>query len=61
MKVNGLTYKQWYKQVDDYVIAKAGVGIDDLADGFSVDCWRDEWTPQEYAEEQLESEGFYGY
>lgn len=57
-KRNGLTFEQWYAKVDAIVIGLAGVGIDDLADGLSVDAWRDEITPREYAIEQLRNEGF---
>ena len=56
--INGLTYKQWYAKVDAIVMNIAGVGIDDLADGMSIDAWSDELTPREYAIDQLENEGF---
>tara|TARA_R100000664_G_scaffold31691_1_gene45590 strand:+ start:736 stop:924 length:189 start_codon:yes stop_codon:yes gene_type:complete len=56
--INGLTYKQWYAKVDAIVMNIAGVGIDDLSDGMSVDAWSDELTPKEYATDQLENEGF---
>jgi hypothetical protein len=56
--INGLTFKQWYERVDKAVIRIAGVGIDDLSDGLSVDAWREEWTPHEYAIERLENDGF---
>lgn len=56
--VNGLTYKQWYKRVDEVVFLIAGVGVEDLVDGLSVDAWRDEWSPREYATDRLEAEGF---
>ena len=61
VKVNGLTFEEWYNKVNDYVVAQAGVGIEDLADGPSFDCWQGEYSPEEYAEEQLYSEGFYGF
>ena len=61
VKVNGLTFEQWYNKVNDYVVAKTGLGIEDLADGPSFDRWQEECSPIEYAREQLQSEAFYGY
>lgn len=55
---NGLTFPQWYAQVDRIVISIAGLGIEDLADGPSWDSWNDGMSPQEYAEEQLVNESF---
>ena len=51
-------FEAWYKLVDREVIAIAGIGIDDLADGPSWDAWADGYTPAEYAHERLEKEGF---
>jgi hypothetical protein len=42
MKVNfdGLTYRQWETAVDKAMLAKHGVGIDDIPD----QAWRDWWA-----------------
>ena len=55
---NGLTFQAWYAKVDRIVSAFAGLGIEDLADGPSWDCWNDGYTPREYAYERLTEEGF---
>ena len=55
---DGLTFDQWYASVDRLVVQTAGVGIDDLADGPSWDCWHDGYSAREYAMERLDDEGF---
>ena len=54
----GQTFEEWYRDVDLECSALCGLGIDDLADGPSYDCWSGGYTPAEYARERLEDEGF---
>lgn len=56
----GQTFPQWYRAVNARVLARAGLGIDDLADGPSWDAWADDTPAAEYADERLEEEGFPG-
>jgi hypothetical protein len=53
----GLSFEAWYSKVDTLLINTVGVGIDDLADGPSYDCWESDMTPAEYAIERLTEEG----
>ena len=55
---DGLTYKQWYDKVNAYVMNVAELGIDDLSDGPSWDSWNAGETPEDYAREMLEENGF---
>tara|TARA_Y100000004_G_C8822288_1_gene372476 strand:+ start:584 stop:805 length:222 start_codon:yes stop_codon:yes gene_type:complete len=54
---NGITFDQWFYDVNQAVLAKAGIGIKDIADGPAVECWEDGYTPGQYAIEQLMCEG----
>ena len=54
----GLTFDQWYRKADMAVARVCGLGLDDLADGPSWDCWEAGYAPAEYARERLEEEGF---
>jgi len=54
----GLTFDDWYHEVDRLVLNTAGVGVEDLADGPSWDRWNDETSPDEYADEVLDAAGF---
>lgn len=54
----GLTFDIWYSKVDRICTRAAGIGIEDLADGPSYDCWADGYSPAEYVTERLEEEGF---
>jgi len=51
-------FQTWYRRADRHVILIAGVGIDDLTDGCSHDAWSAGVSPEEYAEERLEDDGF---
>ena len=50
----------WYAAADRACSAISGLGIDDLADGPSRDAFDDGYSPEEYARERLEDEGFPG-
>jgi len=56
---NGLTFKQWLKQVDSNLHGRIGLSHDDLADFCSYDCWNDEMSPQEGADECLSNDDIY--
>lgn len=53
-----MTFNQWYKAANEACIRLSGVGIDDLADGPSRSCYNSGMSPEEYATQQLEEEGF---
>lgn len=55
---NGVTFEAWYAQADRICQGIAGLGIEDLADGPSWDCWEAGYSPREYVLERLEDEGF---
>jgi hypothetical protein len=55
---DGISFDDWYAACDAACVRIAGIGIDDLADGPSRDCYNDGFTPIEYAEERLLDEGF---
>jgi hypothetical protein len=44
-------------KADRYVEAICGLGLDDLADGPSRDCWNDGVKPKDYAIMMLEESG----
>jgi len=59
--VSDKLFEEWYNEANAYLIGKAGVGIEDLADGDAWSAWDAGLTPSEHAEDLLESEGFYAF
>ncbi|RMD98394.1 MAG: hypothetical protein D6816_16270 [Bacteroidetes bacterium] len=57
---NGMTFKEWMRQVDRELIRKSGLSSRDLADQTYWDWFFDGISPEEAAEETLENEGFPG-
>lgn len=57
--VNGLTFKQWLAKVDAILSKRIGLTHSDLADFNSADCWKEEMTPKEGAEECLYGDDLY--
>ena len=51
-------FPNWYADVDRIMQSRCGLGIDDLPDGPSYDCWDDGMTPDEYVRLMLQQEGF---
>lgn len=51
-------FAKWYAAADAACAAIAGLGIDDLPDGNSWDAWESGCSPEAYAYERLEDEGF---
>ena len=58
-KINGLTYKQWIARVDANLESRIGLGHEDVADFNSYDAWSDGMTPEDGADECLESDDTY--
>ncbi len=57
-KLERKAFDRWYTKVDRIVSSLAGIGIDDLPDGPSWDSWASGATPNEYAIERLQEEGY---
>lgn len=55
---DGLTFRQWMRQVDLEVARHCGLSASDLADQCYWDQWHDGVPPAEAAEEALLDEGF---
>lgn len=53
-----MTFAEWLKAVDTYLLSVAGITHMDLSDGASNDRWTSGVTPENYAKELLESDGF---
>lgn len=56
-----MTYEEWMKSVDKIVERICGLDTGFLPDWLSRDAYEDGLTPQEGAEECLESAGFYDF
>ncbi len=44
-----MDFEQWKKKLDQYLIAKCGLGVDDLGDAPYWDMWNDEVSISEAA------------
>jgi len=54
-----MTYEQWIAKVDRVLQNRIGLTHEDLADFCSADCWEDEMSPEEGAEECLLNDDTY--
>ena len=55
---DGWPYTDWLLKADRYVeVITLGLGLDDLVDGPSRDCWLDGVKPKDYAIMMLEESG----
>jgi hypothetical protein len=55
---DGWPFTEWLLKADRYVEAICGLGLDDLVDGPSRDCWNDGVKPKDYAIMMLEESTF---
>ena len=58
-----LDFEKWMKEIDALLVSEIGVSSDDLPDHDYMDCFADQMTPQEVADEildeELRAEGIY--
>ena len=55
-KVNGLTMKEWLREVDVILANKLGITSSDLADFNIWDCWDSGMSPEDGAYECAEND-----
>ena len=55
---SGLNFPDWLDEVNRLCFAKIGLGVLDLADFNSWNCWNDGASPEEGLEELLEENDF---
>lgn len=53
-----MTYDEWMEEVDNYLRNKCGLVSSDLADGPSRDAFDSGNSPEDYANELLEDNGY---
>lgn len=53
------TFKDWMKEVDEWLLAECGLSSSDLADQTWHDWYDSDMSPEEAGQECLENEGFY--
>ena len=54
---DGWTFTEWWTRADRHIELICGLGLDDLVDGPSRDCWNDGVKPKDYAIMMLEESG----
>lgn len=53
-----MTYNEWMEKVDSYLLGKVGLTSSDLADGPSRGAYDGGDSPEDYANELLEDNGY---